>query len=102
MAMELLNEKNYNVLLFHPIRKEIDGYKVYNNFNNIDVDIDTITLYVNAEKSQKMSEQILNINPKRIIFNPGTENSNLKNKAKNKNIETMNACTILMLKTGQF
>lgn len=65
-------------------------------------DVDTITLYLNPTHQEEYYEYILSLNPKRIIFNPGTENDKLVQLAKEKKIETMEACTLVLLSTGQY
>jgi predicted CoA-binding protein len=65
-------------------------------------DIDTITIYIGAQNQPAYYEYILNTHPKRIIFNPGTENPELEEMAKEKGIETLEACTLVMLSTGQY
>ena len=64
--------------------------------------IDTVTLYLNPSHQQEYYDYILSLNPKRIIFNPGTENDDLARMAKEKNISTMEACTLVLLSTGQY
>jgi uncharacterized protein len=64
--------------------------------------IDTVTLYLNPENQKGYYDYILDLNPKRIIFNPGTENEELETLAKNKGIQTIEACTLVMLSTGQY
>ena len=65
-------------------------------------DIDTITLYVGSDNQQSLYNYILETNPKRIIFNPGTENSELRRMADEKGIETEYACTLVLLSIGQY
>ncbi len=66
-------------------------------------DIDTVTLYVGAKNQPQYYSYILDIiKPKRIIFNPGTENEELIKLAKEKNIETEVACTLVLLSIGEF
>jgi predicted CoA-binding protein len=65
-------------------------------------DIDTITLYVGPQNQPPLYDYILNTNPKRIIFNPGTENTELRRKANEKGIETEYACTLVMLSVGEY
>jgi predicted CoA-binding protein len=65
-------------------------------------DVDTVTLYLNPKHQQEYYDYILSLNPKRIIFNPGTENNKLVELAKEKNIKTIEACTLVMLSTGQY
>jgi predicted CoA-binding protein len=65
-------------------------------------DIDTITLYLNPKNQVEYYDYILNLNPKRIIFNPGTENDELIKKARENNIKPVIGCTLVMLSTGQY
>lgn len=65
-------------------------------------DIDTITLYLNPMNQQQYYDYILSLNPKRIIFNPGAENYELAKLAGEKNIQTLNACTLVLLAIGQY
>jgi predicted CoA-binding protein len=65
-------------------------------------DIDTITLYVGPQHQEPLYDYILNTHPRRIIFNPGTENSELRRMANDKGIETEYACTLVLLSTGQY
>ena len=70
--------------------------------SNIHSDIDTITLYVNPANQQELYQYILDTKPKRIIFNPGTENDQLVQKAREHGIETLEACTLVMLSIDQY
>ncbi|MDB4925448.1 CoA-binding protein [Mucilaginibacter sp.] len=65
-------------------------------------DIDTITLYVGPQNQPPLYDYILNTHPKRIIFNPGTENSELRKMANEKGIETEYACTLVLLSIGEY
>lgn len=62
--------------------------------------IDTITIYLNAERQKAYQEYILSLHPKRIIFNPGAENPSLFNEARIRGIDTLDACTLVMLSAG--
>ena len=65
-------------------------------------DIDTITLYVGPQRQPPLYNYILDTHPKRIIFNPGTENSELRKMANDKGIETEYACTLVLLSIGEY
>jgi predicted CoA-binding protein len=65
-------------------------------------DIDTVTLYLNPQLQQQYYDYIFSLQPKRIIFNPGTENEELEDLAKSKGIKAMEACTLVLLGTGQY
>jgi predicted CoA-binding protein len=65
-------------------------------------DVDTVTLYLNPDHQKMYYDYILSLHPKRIIFNPGTENDELASLAARNGIKTMEACTLVMLATGQY
>ena len=65
-------------------------------------DIDTVTLYLNPLRQKEYYDYILSLHPKRIIFNPGAENEELKQLALKNNIQPMEACTLVLLSTGQY
>jgi len=65
-------------------------------------DIDTITLYINAMRQPYYYDYILSINPKRVIFNPGAENSEFYKILEKNNIEFEVACTLVLLATNQY
>jgi uncharacterized protein len=65
-------------------------------------DIDTVTLYMNPENQKPYYDYIISLKPKRIIFNPGTENDELESLAKKNGIETEEACTLVMLSSLQY
>jgi uncharacterized protein len=64
--------------------------------------VDTITLYLNPQHQQAYYDYIVSLNPKRIIFNPGAENEELESLASLHHIKTMEACTLVLLSTGQY
>lgn len=65
-------------------------------------DIDTVTLYLGAKHQPEYYEYIVSLNPKRVIFNPGTENPEFYKILKANNIEVDLACTLVMLATNQY
>lgn len=65
-------------------------------------DIDTVTLYLNPTNQKPYYDYILSLKPKRVIFNPGTENGELERKLSSHENNIMEACTLVMLSTGQY
>jgi uncharacterized protein len=65
-------------------------------------DIDTVTLYLNEQRQKEYYDYILSLHPKRIIFNPGAENDELAALAEKNKIEPVEACTLVLLSTGQY
>ncbi|WP_259071834.1 CoA-binding protein [Mucilaginibacter sp. X4EP1] len=68
----------------------------------IHTDIDTITLYVGPAHQEELYDYILKTKPKRIIFNPGTENPKLRRMANEQGIKTEYACTLVLLSVGEY
>ena len=101
-AVMLLKEKGHTVFPVHQSVREISGIRVYPSIKDIEEPLDTVSLYVSKEISSKLTEDFFTKKPRRIIFNPGTENTELEAKAVLKGIKTLNACTLVMLRTNQF
>ena len=64
--------------------------------------IDTVTLYLNPDHQNPYYDYIISLHPRRIIFNPGAENEELYTLALQKGINVQNACTLVLLSTGQY
>ncbi|WP_421877320.1 CoA-binding protein [Marinoscillum sp.] len=65
-------------------------------------DVDTVTMYIGTRNQAEWMDYILSLNPNRIIFNPGTENLSFQEKANAQGIETLNACTLVMLSSNTY
>ena len=79
----------------------VDGVEIITQ--KIDIDnIHTVTLYLNSKNQTSYIDYIIGLKPKRIIFNPGTENSELLTKARENNIDIVFDCTLVMLKNGSY
>jgi len=79
----------------------IDGVPVGNSQQHHE-GIDTVTIYLNVDRQKAYETYILSLNPKRIIFNPGAENPSFFTEARNKGIEVLEACTLVMLSVGTY
>lgn len=80
---------------------QIDGVAIRTDQPKIE-DVDTITLYLNPLRQREYYDYVLDLAPRRIIFNPGTENPELINLAKARGIEAEVACTLVLLATGVY
>jgi len=81
----------------------IFGKKIHNLREHPPIDsVETITLYIGPDNQKEWYEYILSLEPKRIIFNPGTENNELISLAKAKGIQIEIACTLVLIHTGQY
>lgn len=93
MAYNLLKDYGHNVTTFNP--RIDDPKKLSNKF-------DTVTLYVGPLISDKFEDVLKNLDFKRIIFNPGTENPRLIDLFSEEGKEVVLGCTLVMLRTDQF
>ncbi|MBK7309732.1 MAG: CoA-binding protein [Sphingobacteriaceae bacterium] len=80
---------------------DIEGEKILTN-KPVPGDVDTVTMYLSAKNQKDWYEYILSLKPKRIIFNPGAENPELVEKAKTLGVESIEACTLVMLSIGNY
>jgi len=101
-AVKMLAEYNYGVLPVHPSQKPIDEIKCYPDLASINEPIDTITVYLGERNSTPLIEEIIKANPRRVILNPGAENDELKKRCQDAGIKVQEACTLVLLRTGQF
>lgn len=101
-AVKLLVSQGYDVYPVNPTGVEICGVRSAKSLSEIDESIDVLTMYVNASRSRALQEEILSLAPGRIIFNPGAENEELSEKCRKQGIEVEDACTLILLNTGQF
>ena len=101
-AVEMLSEKGYNVIPVHPSGISVAGHNTLKALNEINEKIHTISVYVNSKITDGLKDDILKLKPSRIIFNPGAENSDLAVICNDNNIETENACTLVLLQTNSF
>ena len=100
-AITNLVQKNHHVFAIGVKLGNVAGIEFYTN--KVDLkNIDTITLYINKSLQQDYIDYILMLNPIRVIFNPGTENRELELLLERKGIETIEACTLVLLATDQF
>ena len=101
MAIKKLAAHNHPIIAVGR-KKALVGYtNIVTEFPILE-NIDTITLYLSSENQKPYYNAILATNPKRIIFNPGAENEELAKLATSKGIQTMEACTLVMLSTNQY
>ncbi len=101
LAIESLLHKDQPVVAIGKKEGKVFGVDIHKEKIPFE-DVDTITLYLNPANQKQYYDYILSLNPKRIIFNPGTENRELASLARNNGIEVMNACTLVMLSTNQY
>ncbi|WP_029331609.1 CoA-binding protein [Gillisia marina] len=101
LAIERLVRKNIATEAVGLKEGTVNGVTI--NSEMIDFEgIDTITLYLNAKRQEAFYDYIIDLQPKRVIFNPGTENPVLYDLLRKNNIDFQNACTLVMLSTNHY
>jgi uncharacterized protein len=100
-AVKMLNRYGHEVVAVGNKDGVIDNTFIQSSTKNI-VNIDTVTLYLSRENQIKYYNFIVDLKPKRVVFNPGTENSELIQLLENKGIETIQDCTLIMLSASIF
>lgn len=101
-AVKLLAERGHTVFPVHPLLAMIDGLPVFKSLADVPAPLHTVTLYLGPSRSAGMAPEIFAAHPRRVIFNPGAENPELAAQLASAGIEVMDACTLVLLRTGQF
>ena len=101
-AVRLLLEKGYRVTPIHPKIPEIEGLAVAPSLDEVERPIHTLTLYVGPARLEPMTDAIVTAAPGRVIFNPGTETPAVQQALDAAGIPWEEACTLVLLRTGQF
>lgn len=101
-AMKMLEEYGHKVHLVTPKTSPIEDHPVYASLQDVPEDLDTVTMYVGEKTSDQLVNDLISKSPKRVIFNPGSENRRLEAELKKRNIEVVHGCTLVMLRSGQF
>jgi predicted CoA-binding protein len=83
---------------------EVLGLEILHDFKDskISEPIDTVTLYLNPFHQEAWYQPIIDLKPKRVIFNPGTENDEFEDRLRKEGIEALEACTLVMIRTGVY
>lgn len=102
LAFKMLLQYGHNPVPVSPKLKTLEGVTAFASLAEIGFKVDTLTMYVGAETSNKLKDQILNLKPGRVIFNPGSENRELAEALEKSGIEVEEACTLVLLKSHQF
>ena len=101
-AVVLLAKKGHAVYPIHPALAEIEGRPVFKKLADVPAPLHTVTMYVSPALSAGLAGEILAAQPARVIFNPGTENPELEQQLAVAGIAVVHACTLVLLRTGQF
>lgn len=101
LAMNRLKAHGHEVVGIGKYKAIVAGEEIFTDQVPLQ-NIHTVTLYLNPKHQQQYYNYILSLKPQRIIFNPGAENEELYLLAKQNKIEALEACTLVMLSTGQY
>lgn len=101
MAVKRLTEQGHPVIAIGKKAGKIGNTPIEISAIKAD-NIDTVTLYLNPDHQKPYYDYIISLHPRRIIFNPGAENEELYTLALQKGINVQNACTLVLLSTGQY
>ncbi len=101
MAIKALLEKGHTVFAIGNRAGKVGSVTIANSLLPLD-HVDTVTMYLGARNQLPYYEYIQSLKPRRIIFNPGAENDDLAQIAEKNGIDVWEACTLVMLRTGQY
>jgi predicted CoA-binding protein len=103
LAARMLTEYNHEIVPVGIKDGAVFGKDILDIFSKPAVEgVDTVTMYIGPQRQGEHMDYIIGLNPKRIIFNPGTENEEFIRKAEEKGIEALEACTLVMLRSHQY
>jgi len=101
-AMKFLKEKGHTAIPVAPKHERICDEDVYPNLREVPGEVETVSMYVAPARQDTVVDDIVEVAPKRVIFNPGAENPAVYDRLKSEGIEVVEACTLVLLRTGQF
>ena len=101
-AFDLLRMHGHRVVPVNPGLTAIDGVPVVPSLAAVSGPVDTLTLYLGPERLEPLTADIVALRPGRVIFNPGTESATVQAALDAAGISWQEACTLVLLRTGQF
>ncbi|MBD3345660.1 MAG: CoA-binding protein [Chitinivibrionales bacterium] len=101
-ALKMLLEYGHEVIPVHPAIDQIEGITTVAGLDDVQKPVDTVTLYVGPAKSEELVDSLIALHPNRVIMNPGAESDTVEQKLTESGIPVMRACTMVLLRTGQF
>lgn len=101
-AQQLLTAHGHRVIPVSPLYDEVEGVPVLHSLGEVTQTVDTLTLYLSPKRLLPLTPDIVKLHPGRVIFNPGTETPELQQALTTAGIPWVEACTLVMLRTGQY
>jgi predicted CoA-binding protein len=103
LAAQMLQEYNHEFVPVGIKHGSVFGKEILDLRSHPEIEnVDTITLYINAGHQKEWYDYFFKLKPKRVIFNPGTENPELERSLEEKDIQALEACTLVLLRSRQF
>jgi len=103
LASGMLTEYKHEIVPIGMKRGEVFGVQILPiNDRPLVNDVDTVTLYLGPQHQPEHYDYILSLKAKRVIFNPGTENEEFENLIEQAGSEALQACTLVLLRSGQY
>lgn len=102
MAVRRLRGAGHRVIPVNPALDAVEGLPAAKSLADIGEPVDTLTLYVGPQRLLPLADDIVRLAPRRVIFNPGTECPEVAAALDRAGIAHTEACTLVMLQTGQF
>lgn len=100
-AIERLVAKQHNVIALGVKRGEVNGILIHTDKKDWE-GVDTVSLYVGPVHQENYIDYVLRLNPRRVLFNPGTENPAFEARLNQAGIQAERACTLVLLSTNQY
>lgn len=101
LAVRRLRASGHAVVAIGQREGQVEDVRIKKEWE-VNQPVDTITLYLNPRNQAAYQDRILALSPRRIVFNPGTENDDFQAIAREKGIEVVEGCTLVMLSTGMY
>ncbi|MBK8801556.1 MAG: CoA-binding protein [Fibrobacteres bacterium] len=102
MAQVKLLAHGHSVVGVNPALPDLGAVPVTKSVGELPAGIDTLTVYVGSDRSSALAEEILSYGFRRVVFNPGAENPELAAKLRDRGVESVEGCTLVMLSSRQF
>jgi uncharacterized protein len=103
IAAEMLHKYRHAIVPLGIKKGEVLGQQILDINQRPKIgDVDTVTLYIGPQHQPEHYDYLISLKPKRFIFNPGTENPEFEKLVEESGAEAVEACTLVMLRTGQY
>lgn len=101
-AVRELKQRGYRVVPVNPGHAEVEGLTTVKDLASIAMPVDTVTVYVGPTHMGPLIDSVVQLRPRRVIANPGAESQELAMRVRDAGIQYVEACTLVLLSTGQF